>query len=773
MVEESSIPELSSTAQRREAELKSLYLIAQAVNFTMPIDDILELIYTQLQRVMPTPNFYIALTNPDGRTMSFAFYVEDSARRRPDWEWSIEESLTGFIVRSGALIRTSDYLEECEARDVEPRGKPGQSWMGAPLLGRDETIGVMVASAFDPDLTFSEEDESFFVTVASYTASAIERRRLYEGLETRARQLDTLNDIGQLLGSSLDIEEVLQMVVRNAAQLLDAEAGSLLLLDDDSGDLIFRISSGPEAHRLLGLKVPAGKGIAGVCFAENRSIIVNDAQHDERWYRFFDENAEFVTRSLIAAPLNARGRTIGVLEVLNHQQGRPFTDEDVELLESFGSQAAVAIQNARLFTMTDQALQARIEELTTLQYIDRQLNATLDYDEVMEVTLSWAIRITGAAIGLIAALHEDEEVGKGLHLLAYDGYPEEIVGPYASDELWPLNQGLVGETVRMGETILVKDVTRRPEYVEAVPGMRTQLSVPIRRENRVIGVIALESPDPTTFTEEEVEFVTRLADHAAIAIDNARLFREVQLANQAKTEFVSFVSHEFKQPMTSMKGYTDLLIKGIGGPLNDQQQQFLNVIRSNVQRMDRLVSDLLDMSRIEAGRLRLEMSSVEPASVVEEAVQSFEQAITQKNQTLEVEVAPDLPTIYGDRGRLVQVLTNLLSNANKYTPEGGEISLHVDRWDVDGRSYVRWRLRDTGIGMTPEEMDRLFTKFFRSNNPEVRNVKGTGLGLVISRSIVEMHDGQMFVESEEGRGSTFTFAIPVESQGPEEAPSAP
>ena len=760
-MQEPASPLNISSKQRRAAELQALYWITQAANFAMPVDDIMELIYTQIQRVMPTPNFYIAFANPEEKNLSYAFYIEENQRLYPEEVWSFQKGLTGLIVSKGITIRTDDYLSECRARGVEAGGKPGRAWMGAPLLAQDQTIGALVVSAYDPDVTFSEEDENFFVTVASYTASAIERRRLHERLEAHAHQLDTLNQVGQLLSSSLDLDEVLDLVVRHAARLLSGEAGSLLLLDDDSGDLIFRISSGPAGKKLIGLKIPAGKGIAGTCFAENQTIIVNDTQHDKRWYNYFDQSGEFATHSLIAVPLNARGRSIGVLEVLNHQDKRPFSAEDADLLLSFGAQAAMAIENARLFTMTDQALQAHIAELTTLQHIDRQLNATLDYRQVMGLTLSWGLRITGATIGLIAALREDENGRQGLQFLAYEGYPDDIVGQYTEEELWPLDKGLVGATVQLGKTLLTQDVAQDPRYAPVVAGMQAQLSIPIRRENRVVGVIALESPEAGCFSEEKVELVTRLADHAAIAIDNARLFQQLQQANQAKTDFVSFVSHELKQPMTSMKGYTDLLIKEIGGPLNDQQQQFLQVIRSNMQRMDRLVSDLLDISRIEAGRLRLDMQNTQPEDVTREALRAFEQAIAQRGQSLEVKIEPELPAIHGDRGRLIQVLTNLLSNANKYTPEGGRIAVRVGRWNHNGQDYVRWSVQDTGIGMTTEEREKLFTKYFRSDNPIVRNVKGTGLGLAISHSIIEMHGGQVLVASEPGEGSTFSFAIPV------------
>jgi signal transduction histidine kinase len=748
--------------QKRAKELDALYWIAQAVNFSMPSDDIMELIYTQLSRVMPLPNFYVALMQPEKEMLTFTFYVEGDERLNPAHEWSLDEGLTGLIIRNGMTIRTDDYLAECQKRDIKPFGpRPGRAWMGAPLTAGDKNVGVMVTSSYDIDVTFSAEDENFFMTVAAYTASIIERRNLYERLESRARQLSMLNEIGNLLASSLDLNEVLDLVVRNAAALLDSEAGSLLLLDEDSGDLIFRISSGPAGDELVGLKIPSGKGIAGATFANNEPIIVNDTRKDQRWYGNFDDSSEFVTRSIIAAPLNARGRTIGVLEVINHQDDAPYDKEDEELLLAFGAQAAIAIENANLFTMTDQALQKRIEELTMLQLIDRQLNATLDYHEVMQQTLEWGLRITEAATGLIAALQEEEDGTRGLRFLAHKGFPEELFRRHAEEELWPLSQGFIGQTMRNGETQIINDVTQASDITPILPDVRSLMTFPIKRENRVTGLIALASPETESFTPEHVESVGRLVDHAAIAIENARLFQQVQLANQAKTEFVSFVSHELKQPMTSMKGYVDLMFKGIGGEVNEQQKQFLEVIRSNVERMGRIVRDLLDVSRIESGRLKLEMGQVVPEEIVIEAVRAFEKEIEAKNQELNVDMEPDLGVVWGDKGRLIQVLTNLVSNANKYTPEGGEITLRVGRWSDNGKDYIRWSVVDTGIGMTQEEQDRLFTKYFRSDNPLVRNVKGTGLGLVITRSIVEMHDGELWVESEHGEGSTFSFTIPI------------
>ncbi|MBN1249619.1 MAG: GAF domain-containing protein, partial [Anaerolineae bacterium] len=666
---------LAEIQEQRSEELQVLYWIAQAVNFSTDVDTLLELVYTQLKRVMRLPNFYIALLDPDRDELSFAFYIENDERVYPTFTWPAHPSLTGVLLENNMTIRTDDYTETCRQRGLEPKGPIiPKAWMGTALSAGSRSIGVMVASTTSTAVQFTKTEENLFVTAGAYTAAILERRALYERLESRARQLTTLNAIGNLLASSLDLDEVLDLVVRNAAELLNSEAGSLLLLDEDTGDLVFRISSGPAGAQLVGMHMPAGKGIAGAAFSENRPIISQHTSQDSRWYPEFDKQAQFVTESVIAVPLNARGRTIGVLEVVNRKGARNFTTEDSELLLSFGAQAAITIENARLFTTTDKALQARVLELTTLQFIDRQLNATLDYGIVMQHTLEWALHITGASIGIVAALQQDDGGRRGLRFLAHQGYDDADMRKYHDGELWPLERGRIGHTVTLGETTLVtRSGSEHQDELE--PGMAAQLTVPIKREARVIGAIVLESTEEKSFSDDHVAFVERLADHAAIAIDNSRLFEQVQSANAAKTEFVSFVSHELKQPMTSIKGYSDLLMQGVGGELTAMQRQFVTVVRNNVARMDRLVQDLLDMSRIEAGRLQLTMGAVVPAEIVAEATQAFKQEIAEKKQVLELVVQPDLPTVTGDRGRLIQVLTNLISNASKYTPEGGAITV--------------------------------------------------------------------------------------------------
>jgi len=355
--------------------------------------------------------------------------------------------------------------------------------------------------------------------------------------------------------------------------------------------------------------------------------------------------------------------------------------------------------------------------------------------------------------------------GDGLLLHILRGYPAEM--ERFRQEPWPLGRGILGRVAATGTPSLVHDTHQDPDYVETLPSTRSQLAVPVARENKVIGVIVLESDRVNGFDAEDLNFVVRLADHAAVSIANAQLYEEIKRANQYKSEFVSIVAHELKLPMTSIKGYSDLLVMGAAGQPNEGQLQFLNVIRSNVERMNTLVSDLLDISRIETGRLKLDAKPVAMQLVVEETLRTLRKHIEDKQQTLQVDVPDGLPNVMGDKSRLIQVLANLVSNAFKYTPSGGCITVQVrpDGASEDGKPFLVCRVTDTGVGMTPEDIEKLGQKFFRAGDQRVRDVPGHGLGFSIAKNLVEMQGGKIEIQSELDKGSTFSFTVPIASGG--------
>ncbi len=754
-----------SDMERRVNAMNVLMRVAEGINITPRFDDVLELLYAQTNRLIPLRDFWILLYDSQADVYHYAFYLENDIRLLERENRPVEpgRGLSREVVRTGRPIVTDDYERECRNSGFLPLIEGLYAWMGVPLNAGTETIGSMGLSSRDPSVAFTREQVDMLQAIADQAAGAIVKTRLIDETERRARQLSLLNEIGRNLTSTLDLTTLLAQILDHAVDIINCEAGTLFLVDEETGELIFEVVTGPVADELVGQRLAPGTGHVGQAVSSGQPAIVNGVDRTTEWASKPDERTGFQTRDLLLVPMIVQNSVVGVIEVINRQDGTPFTLDDQSLLTTFSSQAAIALENARLYTLTDQQLAARVDELSVMQRIDRELNASLDIQRAMRITLNWAMKQSGADAGLVGSVD-----GGQVEIMADQGYAHELA-PYRTAAL-PLDtfSGLrraVGEadTQIMKRTAL----TQAENAVDGLlDGLQSQMIYPIRLEDQVIGILLLESRQDAPWDEETQGFLSRLSDHAAIAIANARLFAQVQAADIAKSDFISFVAHELKTPMTSIRGYTDLLLGGAMGEISDGQENFLQTIRANVGRMATLVSDLTDISRIEAGRLRLDFEAVNLRGVVEEVVRSQRHAIDSKTQSLVVEIPEDLPPVWGDRTRMVQVFVNLVSNANKYSPEDGEIRVVAqrtpNRWDPDGaEEVVRIDIRDNGIGMTPEDQEQIFSKFFRSEDPKAREATGSGLGLNITKNLVEMQGGTIWFESVYGKGSTFSLTIPV------------
>jgi signal transduction histidine kinase len=532
-------------------------------------------------------------------------------------------------------------------------------------------------------------------------------------------RLGALYEVSRVIGSSLDLNEVLNQVMDANIRLTGAERGFLMLFDED-GELEVKAARNMERETLQEEAFSFSRTVIRTVSETGEPVVTTNATEDPRFSAQPSIVAQNV-RSIMCVPLRARGQIIGVIYADNRIKSGIFSEDDLRMLTAFATQAAIAIENARLFTMTDEALAARVEELSRLQEVDRQLNETLDFAKVMDLSLEWTMRVTEADNGAIG--------------------------------LFDLEEGETQVVAQRGDSL--DDANTLLEGGSALPSTGS-LTIPLQREGRVIGVIALSRSDKKPFREEAQAFVARLADHAVIAIENARLYDAVQRANLAKSEFVSVVAHELRVPMTSIKGYADMLL--MMPNLEEQQRGFVRVIQGNVQRMNILVSDLSDVSRIESGRMKLAIENdVEMAAVIEQTITPLQGEIEARQHKLVVDAAKRLPSVSADPKRLIQILTNLVSNAYKYTPDGGTITIRARR---EG-DFVHCSVIDTGVGMTPEELGKLFTKFWRADDTHVRDQPGTGLGLTIAKNLVELQGGEMTVESEKGKGTTFSFTVPI------------
>jgi signal transduction histidine kinase len=743
---------------RRLQEMNALTRVSQGVNVTLTFDDVLELIYTQASQIIPSSLFHITLYNKAANYFYYGFRVDDNERiiSRENQPLPSSLGLGQEIIRKGRPVLTQDYLRECRARNITPSVQGVYAWMGVPLNSGAETIGSLSVGSSDATVTYTTAQLDLLQAIADQTVGAIVKARLLQESQQRAHQLSTLNEITRQLTSTLEQEPLLRNILENAVNILNCEAGTLFLVDEPTGDLIFRVTAGPVAGNLLGQRLPAGTGIAGRAVELRAPVIENDSQRSPTHFGVTDRQTGFISRSLLAVPMQIKDRVLGVIEVINRRDGLPFVEDDQNLLTAFAGQAAVAIENARLLALTDQELAERVEELQVMGRIVRELNASLEVVHAMRTTLEWAMRRSHAEAGLIGMIEGDH-----LRLMAHQGY-DEVLTPDKEAEL-PLEHPALRAAIERNQPSQISLLSNGNGAKAILPSAHTQIIVPIRREAQVIGLLLLES---TSDSQGNLSFLNNLSDSAAIAIANAQLYNEVQRANLAKSDFVSFVAHELKNPMTSIKGYTELLAAGSVGQVNEMQSNFLNTIRSNVERMSALVSDLNDNAKIEANRLRLDFKPVEVADVVEEVMRSTRRQLEDKHQNVELHLTPSLPPVWADRLRVGQVLTNLISNAHKYTPDGGKILVGAEatnnQWDPEGaKRVVHIWVKDNGIGISTEDQGKIFQRFFRSDDSKAREAPGTGLGLNITKSLVEMQGGRIWFESQFRAGTTFHFTIPV------------
>jgi signal transduction histidine kinase len=755
--------------ERRVQELDVLSQVSQAVNFTINFDDLLELISAQTSKLIEAAYFYIALRDEITNELYFAFFLENDERYREkeDRRWQMGRDPFSEIVRTGQPMRVANYAATASQRSASDISIDSnlKAWMGVPLIAGPRTLGVMAVGTPQSGKTYSDDQYKVFSDISALAATSIDKARLFEETNRRARQLAALNNVSHQLAGELDVQKLLELVTRTAVDILNAEAGSLLLMvDDGSNELEFKIAIGSAGQNLIGTRFSAKRGLVGEVATKGKPVIVNDASKDPRWGGELSKG-EFQTNAILAVPLLAKNRIVGVLEVLNKRGGGVYVQEDVDLLTTFAGQAAVAIENARLFQMTDLQLSARVDELETLERIDVELNRSLDLHRVAEITMRWAIANSGATAGILGLVFGDPP---HLEIVAKYGYTEEEFPEGAEGNIWPLDRGIVSRVIRTRQPDIATDVSIDPNYIPSLRGCLSQITVPMMSGGEISGILMLETNKEPRLNLVDLSFVQRLAEHASIALTNAQLYAELARANDSKSEFVSFVAHELKTPMTSIKGFTDLLLGGLTGTLNEKQQSFLGTIRSNIDRMNTLVSDLNDVTKLQTNNLHMEFSPVEFRNVITETLRPLQKQIEDKQQRLMILMDDELPPIMADQNRLIQVLTNLVSNAYKYTPREGEIRIMAEvsanRWDPKAKKddqVLHISVQDSGIGMSEEDLIKLFTPYFRSENPLAREQPGTGLGLTITHGIIRRHNGQIWVESTLGEGTTFHFTVPL------------
>lgn len=584
------------------------------------------------------------------------------------------------------------------------------------LLSLAESLSETIRALLPPKGRHqaAERLDALNAALARYCAGEAER------LAAEKAQLETLYEITRELTSTLDFSRALQKTLAGVMAATAAEKGAILLADDTVKTITPEVRLHWDGGELAVDSLPASWQMG-----QSEPLVALDdvrAAGTEIWVQTL---AAPDVVSLLAGPLNANGQFRGLLALASSRPAA-FDAGHVRLFRNVLSQVSTAIGNAEIYRLISQQAQELGHMFRSQQEAatEKQAILTSIADGVVVNNTEGRIILANPAATHILNMPAEELIGRDYHDLfaAFEGRGKE-------------------------EAIAAMKVLLASEIPEATKTFKINLET----RNRVIH--ALLSPVLTP-RNEFLGVVTILRD----------ITKEVE-ADRAKSEFVSTVSHELRTPMTAIKGYTDLLYSGAAGPISAEQRRFLSTIKSNTDRLTALINDLLDISRMETGRVRFEPRPLQIGGVIADVVNVLAGQAEAKQQRLSYDIAAGLPDIMGDRDRLNQVLTNLIGNAIRYTPEGGEIVVRA--YPVE--KAVRVDVQDTGIGIAPEDLGHIFERFYRADHPLVQETRGTGLGLYIVKMFVEMHGGRIWVESELGKGSTFTFILPVPLQAEEEA----
>jgi two-component system, NtrC family, sensor kinase len=771
--------DLTEALDRQTATSEILRVISQSQTDVQPVFDAIVDNAIRLFR-----GWAVAAMRSDGELLHLIAArggvpgTEEYLRRQSPWPIQGPLPASRAVARR-ALIHIpdseSDPTLNQEMRDLA-RTRGWRSVLAAPMLRDEHPIGAITVTRAEAG-PFSSAEVGLLQTFADQAVIAIENARLLMELRTKNSDLtETLeqqtatSEILRVISSSpTDVQPVFDTIVRSVVRLCGGLFSALYQFD---GELIHSVAQHnftpdalAEAHRVFPAR-PTRALYSGRAILERAIVHVPDSEVDsEHQHRALRRAIGW--RSGLFVPMLRKGAPIGVIEVARAEPG-PFSDSEIELLKTFADQAVIAIQNVRLFKELEARtgeLTQSVEQLTALGEVGRAVSSTLDLETVLTTIVSRAVELSGLDGGVV---------------FEYDEVTEEFVQRVATETAGALaearrtvriqkGEGVVGRTALTLEPVQVPDITvpgahggrLRDTLIES--GVRAVLAVPMVYERRLIGSLGVTRNRPGEFPAETIELLRTFATQSALAIQNARLFQEIEdksrqleAASQHKSEFLANMSHELRTPLNAIIGFSEVLNERMFGELNEKQDEYLKDIYASGQHLLSLINDILDLSKVEAGRMELEVADFDLPAAIDNALILVRERASRRGITLGRAIDERVGMVQGDERKVKQALLNLLSNALKFTPEGGRIDVRAAM--NDGMAEIS--VADTGVGIAPEDQEAIFEEFRQVGTAD-KKVEGTGLGLALSRKFIELHGGRIWVKSQSGEGSTFTFTLPV------------